>query len=66
MDEFAVLFGVGWGLVGLCPGPAVSGLALGRYEIVVFVIAMLVGMLIQRFGPWRVPGSVPAPGGSAS
>lgn len=56
----AVLFGAGWGLVGLCPGPAISGLALGRHEIVVFVAAMLVGMLIQGLGPWRA-GSPSAP-----
>lgn len=49
----AILFGIGWGLVGLCPGPAVSGLALGRHEIFVFVLAMLAGMAAQRYGPWR-------------
>lgn len=51
----AVVFGIGWGLVGLCPGPAVSGLALGRYEVLVFVLAMLAGMAAQRYGPRRVP-----------
>lgn len=40
----AVLFGVGWGLVGLCPGPALATLALGRWEVVVFVAAMAAGM----------------------
>jgi len=49
----AVVFGVGWGLVGLCPGPAISGIALGRYEVYVFVLAMLAGMALQRYGPWR-------------
>ena len=49
----AVIFGVGWGLVGFCPGPAISGLALGRYEVFVFVPAMLAGMAAQRYGPWR-------------
>jgi uncharacterized membrane protein YedE/YeeE len=49
----AVMFGVGWGLVGFCPGPAISGLALGRYEVIVFVLAMLAGMAAQRYGPWR-------------
>ena len=38
------LFGIGWGLAGLCPGPALTGLGLGRIEIVIFVIAMLAGM----------------------
>lgn len=49
----AVIFGVGWGLVGFCPGPALSGLTLGRYEVYVFVAAMLAGMALQRYGPWR-------------
>lgn len=49
----AIIFGVGWGLVGFCPGPAISGLALGRYEVYVFVAAMLAGMALQRYGPWR-------------
>ena len=49
----ATIFGVGWGLVGFCPGPAISGLALGRYEVFVFVLAMLAGMAVQRYGPWR-------------
>ncbi len=49
----AAIFGIGWGLVGLCPGPAISGLALGRMEIVWFVIAMLAGMAVHRYGPWR-------------
>ena len=40
----AVLFGAGWGLSGLCPGPAIVGLATFKFEIVVFVIAMIVGM----------------------
>ncbi|MDX1555542.1 MAG: DUF6691 family protein [Xanthomonadales bacterium] len=45
----AVLFGVGWGLVGLCPGPAIAGLALGYWQVYVFVLAMLAGMAIQRY-----------------
>jgi uncharacterized membrane protein YedE/YeeE len=39
-------FGVGWGLAGYCPGPAVVSLATGRFEPVIFVLAMLGGMLI--------------------
>lgn len=39
----AVLFGVGWGLAGLCPGPAFAGLAAGKIEIFAFVAFMLVG-----------------------
>jgi uncharacterized protein len=40
----AVLFGVGWGLVGYCPGPALASLGLGNSATVLFVFAMLVGM----------------------
>jgi uncharacterized membrane protein YedE/YeeE len=46
----AAVFGIGWGLVGLCPGPAISGLALGRYEVGVFVLAMLAGMALSIIG----------------
>jgi hypothetical protein len=45
----ATLFGVGWGLVGLCPGPALANLARGRLEIDMFVAAMLVGAIGHRF-----------------
>ncbi len=40
----AMLFGVGWGLVGLCPGPALATLTLGLWQGWLFVAAMLVGM----------------------
>lgn len=43
-----LLFGVGWGLVGYCPGPAISALVLGHTQTIVFVIAMLAGMMIYR------------------
>lgn len=44
----AALFGIGWGLVGLCPGPAVADLALAQWQPWVFVIAMLAGMASHR------------------
>ena len=40
----AVLFGIGWGLVGLCPGPAISALTFGRAPVLVFLGAMAAGM----------------------
>lgn len=40
----AVVFGAGWGLVGLCPGPAVAVLGVGGWGALVFVLAMLAGM----------------------
>lgn len=43
----AALFGLGWGLVGLCPGPALSGLLIGGWPVLMFVAAMLAGMFLQ-------------------
>jgi uncharacterized protein len=40
----AALFGIGWGLVGLCPGPAIVDLGFGLAPAALFVVAMLVGM----------------------
>ena len=44
----AALFGIGWGMVGLCPGPAIAGLTLGVPEIFIFTAAMLVGMAAEH------------------
>ncbi|SFV09570.1 DUF6691 family protein [Pseudoduganella namucuonensis] len=50
----SVAFGVGWGLAGYCPGPALVSLGTGEIKAIVFVIAMLAGMaihaLIERRG----------------
>lgn len=43
----AALFGVGWGLAGLCPGPAISAAALGKIEIYAFLAALFVGMALK-------------------
>ncbi|QJW84449.1 YeeE/YedE family protein [Ramlibacter terrae] len=40
----SLLFGVGWGVAGFCPGPALVALGMGETKAVVFVAAMLVGM----------------------
>ncbi|RND29386.1 YeeE/YedE family protein, partial [Vibrio cholerae] len=40
----SVIFGLGWGLVGICPGPVVSSLALGNLGAWVFFPAMMVGL----------------------
>ena len=40
----AALFGIGWGLVGLCPAPALSALVSGHPKALIFFIAMVVGM----------------------
>lgn len=44
----ATLFGVGWGLGGYCPGPAIVGLSSGSIATLVFVGAMITGMLIEH------------------
>jgi uncharacterized membrane protein YedE/YeeE len=44
----AALFGIGWGLVGLCPGPAIAGLARGSIAIYAFAAAMLAGVALHR------------------
>ena len=44
----AVLFGLGWGLAGYCPGPAIAGLALAELPTLLFVVAILAGMLLFR------------------
>ena len=44
----AALFGVGWGLGGFCPGPAVANLAALRTEALVFVPAMAIGMIVVQ------------------
>jgi uncharacterized protein len=43
----AILFGIGWGIAGLCPGPAVAALALSPLSAAPFLGAMLAGMLLQ-------------------
>jgi len=40
----AVLFGIGWGLVGYCPGPALASLGFGNWRTLLFIVAMLAGM----------------------
>ena len=45
----AAIFGVGWGLGGLCPGPAVTSLLFFTPGVLIFVPAMLVGMILAKF-----------------
>jgi uncharacterized membrane protein YedE/YeeE len=44
----SALFGVGWGLVGICPGPAIVNLATLEANAIVFVVSMSAGMLIFK------------------
>jgi hypothetical protein len=55
----SLLFGIGWGLAGFCPGPALVALGMGEAKALVFVVAMLAGMglfeLIERLRATRRP-----------
>ncbi len=44
----AGFFGIGWGLVGLCPGPALAGFFVEPWALLVFIAGMLGGMLLPR------------------
>ncbi|MDE1905252.1 MAG: YeeE/YedE family protein [Rhodospirillales bacterium] len=49
----SAIFGIGWGVAGLCPGPAIANLALAPRVAVVFVLAMLAGMALFKMVPDR-------------
>jgi hypothetical protein len=54
----SALFGVGWGLGGFCPGPALVALGTGSYSALLFVVAMLLGMTLHRtYHDLRQPAS---------
>ena len=54
----SALFGIGWGLGGFCPGPALAALALGASGAWIFAAAMAVGMLLHRL-VFESPGARP-------
>lgn len=60
----SVVFGIGWGLAGFCPGPAVVALGMGVRSAVVFVVAMLAGM--TTFAWWDRRQQAIAPGAPPS
>ena len=53
----SLLFGVGWGLAGFCPGPGVVAMASGQPKAAVFVVAMLAGMAIFELTVRRPPAA---------
>lgn len=65
----AAIFGIGWGLVGFCPGPALAALACGMWQPALFVAAMVAGMALHRgFAAFLPAGPAPhvPPGGDSS
>ena len=62
----AVLFGVGWGLAGICPGPAIAALAITKIHLVdfgIFIAAMLGGIILRLTTQPKLPASI-SPAGS--
>jgi uncharacterized membrane protein YedE/YeeE len=52
----AAIFGVGWGLSGVCPGPAIAGLGAGNWPLLVSLAGLAAGAYVQgRFFPGRNP-----------
>jgi uncharacterized protein len=49
----AACFGMGWGMSGLCPGPAIASIVFGRSETFLFVVAMAGGMVLAKFAQSR-------------
>lgn len=45
----SALFGIGWGVSGFCPGPAVASLAYGHWQSILFVVAMGAGALLAKW-----------------
>ncbi len=61
----AAIFGIGWGMAGLCPGPAIASLSLGLIPVCVFAASMIVGVLLHdrlltRHGGGAAPAAAPA------
>ena len=61
----SLTFGAGWGLVGYCPGPAIAALAVGGRPTLMFVGAMIAGMVlfesVERLAAWRAAREHPHP-----
>lgn len=54
----STLFGIGWGIAGFCPGPAIVALGMGEIKAMVFVLAMLAGMGLFELFEGQKPAAV--------
>ena len=54
----SAVFGVGWGLAGFCPGPAVVNVGAGHWQALVFTLAMLAGMAVHELSVRMAPGAM--------
>lgn len=55
----SALFGIGWGIAGFCPGAALPALGTGRWEVVLFIAAVIVGFALRRILARVTPIGVP-------
>ena len=55
----STLFGIGWGIAGFCPGPGLVALGMGESKALVFVAAMLLGMVVFKLLELRRPAMTP-------
>lgn len=56
----SLVFGAGWGLAGFCPGPAIVSLGAGQPKALVFVLAMIAGMVLYELSERRTRQGAPA------
>jgi uncharacterized membrane protein YedE/YeeE len=57
----SILFGMGWGIAGFCPGPGLVALSMGQFKAAVFVVAMLAGMGVFELLERRRMAVLPRP-----
>lgn len=51
----SLIFGIGWGLAGYCPGPALTSLMSGNLKTLIFTISMIIGMFLYEFTSRKFP-----------
>ena len=54
----SALFGVGWGIAGFCPGAAIPALGTGRWEVALFLVAVVAGLVLRRALTPTTPAAV--------